>query len=39
LTVVRSLAIEDVYNNPHKLDAFLGTGESVVMLKEGRWPI
>jgi hypothetical protein len=34
--VVRSIAIEDVYNDPHKLDPFLGTGESVVMLKEGR---
>ena len=36
MTVVRSIAIEDVYNDPHKLDPFLGTGESVVMLKEGR---
>jgi len=34
--VVRSIAIEDIYNDPHKLDPFLGTGESVVMLKEGR---
>ena len=34
--VVRSIAIEDVYNDPHKLDPFLGTGESVVMLREGR---
>jgi hypothetical protein len=36
VAVVRSIAIEDVYNDPHKLDPFLGTGESVVMLKEGR---
>lgn len=36
MAVVRSIAIEDVYNDPHKLDPFLGTGESVVMLKEGR---
>gem|GEM_PF-2514771 len=34
--MVRSIAIEDVYDDPHKLDLFLGTGESVVMLKEGR---
>ena len=34
--MVRSIAIEDVYNDPHKLDPFLGTGESVVMLKKGR---
>jgi hypothetical protein len=34
--VVRSIAIEDVYNDPHKLDPFLGTGESVVMLRDGR---
>ncbi len=34
--MVRGLAIEDVYNDPHKLDPFLGTGEPVVVLKDGR---
>ena len=34
--MIRSLKIEDVYNDPHKLDPFLETGEPVVVLKEGR---
>ncbi len=34
--MARSLAIEDIYEDPHKLDPFLGTGESVVVLKDGR---
>jgi hypothetical protein len=34
--VPKKFAIEDVYNDPHKLDPFLGTDESVVMLREGR---
>jgi antitoxin (DNA-binding transcriptional repressor) of toxin-antitoxin stability system len=34
--VAGSLAIEDIYDDPHKLDPFLGTGEPVVVLKDGR---
>jgi hypothetical protein len=34
--VVWSIAIEGVYDDPHKLDPFLGTGEPVVVLKDGR---
>lgn len=32
----KKLAIEDVYTDPHRLDPFLGTGESVIVLREGR---
>lgn len=34
--VPKKLAIEDVYTDPHRLDPFLGTGESVIVLREGR---
>lgn len=33
--VSKKLASKDVYDDPHKLDPFLGTGESVVLLKGG----
>ena len=32
----KKLAIEDLYNDPHKLDPFLEASEPVVLLKEGR---
>ena len=34
--VPKKLALEDLYNDPHKLDPFLGTVEAVIILKEGR---
>ena len=34
--MLKKLAIEDLYNAPHRLDPFLGTGEPVIILKEGR---
>jgi hypothetical protein len=34
--VARSLAIEEIYDDQHRLDPFLGTGEPVVLIKEGR---
>ncbi len=34
--VPKKLAIEDVYNDPHRLDPFLEAGEPVVLIKEGR---
>jgi hypothetical protein len=35
-SVPKKLAIEDLYNDPHRLDPFLGTGEPEVLIKEGR---
>ena len=32
----KKLAIEDIYDDPHKLDPFLEASEPVVLIKEGR---
>lgn len=33
---MKTLAIEDLYANPHALDSFLAAGEPVVMVRSGR---
>lgn len=33
---VKTLAIEDIYANPHALDSFLAAGEPVVMIRSGQ---
>jgi hypothetical protein len=33
---VKTLAIEDIYADPHKLDSYLESGESVEILRDGR---
>ena len=33
---VKTLAIEDIYANPHALDSFLAAGEPVVMVRSGQ---
>ena len=32
---MKTLAIEDIYANPHALDSFLAAGEPVVMVRAG----
>ena len=34
--VVKTLALEDIYADPHKLDSFLDSGESVEVVRDGR---
>ncbi len=34
--IVKSLALEDIYADPHKLDSFLASGESVEVVRDGR---
>jgi len=34
--VVKSLALEDIYADPHKLDSVLEAGESVEVVRNGR---
>lgn len=36
MAVVKRLALEDIYADPHKLDACLDSGESVEVLRDGR---
>jgi antitoxin (DNA-binding transcriptional repressor) of toxin-antitoxin stability system len=33
---VKTLALEDFYADPHKLDSFLDSGESVEVVRDGR---
>jgi antitoxin (DNA-binding transcriptional repressor) of toxin-antitoxin stability system len=33
---VKSLALEDIYADPHRLDQFLDAGESVEVMRAGR---
>ncbi|MBI5800049.1 MAG: hypothetical protein HZA92_04890 [Verrucomicrobia bacterium] len=33
---MKTLAIEDIYANPHALDSFLAAGEPVVMVRSGQ---
>lgn len=33
---MKTLALEDIYADPHKLDSFLDSGESVEVLRDGR---
>lgn len=33
---MKTLAIEDIYANPHALDSFLAAGEPVVMVRSGK---
>jgi antitoxin (DNA-binding transcriptional repressor) of toxin-antitoxin stability system len=33
---VKSLALEDIYADPHKLDIYLDSGESVEVVRDGR---
>ena len=34
--VVKTLALEDIYADPHKLDFYLDSGESVEVVRDGR---
>jgi len=34
--VVKTLALEDIYADPHKLDPYLASGESVAVVRDGR---
>ena len=34
--VVKTLALEDIYADPHKLDSFIDSGESVEVVRDGR---
>ena len=34
--IVKTLALEDIYADPHKLDSFLDSGESVEVVRDGR---
>ena len=34
--VVKTLALEDIYADPHKLDTYLDSGESVEVVRDGR---
>ena len=33
--VVKTLALEDIYADPHKLDSYLESGESVEVVRDG----
>lgn len=33
--VVKTLALEDIYADPHKLDPYLASGESVAVVRDG----
>ncbi len=33
---MKTLALEDIYADPHKLDTFLESGESVEVVRDGR---
>jgi len=33
--IVKTLALEDIYADPHKLDSFLDSGESVEVVRDG----
>jgi hypothetical protein len=33
---VKTLALEEIYADPHKLDSYLDSGESVAVLRDGR---
>ena len=33
--IVKALALEDIYADPHKLDSFLDSGESVEVVRDG----
>ena len=33
---VKTLALEDIYADPHKLDTYLDSGESVEVVRDGR---
>jgi hypothetical protein len=35
-TIVKTLALEDIYADPHKLDPYLASGESVAVVRDGR---
>lgn len=34
--IVKTLAVEDIYADPHKLDSFLDSGEPVEVVRDGR---
>ena len=34
--IVKTLALEDIYADPHKLDPYLASGESVAVVRDGR---
>ena len=34
--VVKTLALEDIYADPHKLDSYLVSGEPVAVMRDGR---
>ena len=34
--IVKTLALEDIYADPHKLDSYLASGESVAVVRDGR---
>ena len=33
---MKTLALEDIYADPHKLDPYLASGESVAVVRDGR---
>jgi hypothetical protein len=35
-SIVKTLEIEDIYADPHKLDSFIDSGESVQVVRDGR---
>ena len=36
LCVVKTLALEEIYADPHKLDSYLDSGESLAVVRDGR---
>jgi hypothetical protein len=36
LAAVKTLSLEDIYADPHKLDAILDAGEAVALVRDGR---